>query len=244
MIYAAFCKNNHQQRKQSAMNILFNRLRKNTVGNAGEPVDTFLSQKLVKLLTEFIRDQKGNIRAEDLICAAATIVGERCIDAAGELSLRDHEFIPGSRVLSSKVNELICSMVVGELRRKLDAKMYVDADFPVLNEVFKYFADHINDPDDWGRTPLTVEREHWPLMHPLRVGYETRPFIDAILDLIQEDKARCLRVTVESLAEIIKNVEPVIDHRLTLTLAIETINAMAKTAPMTEKMMRNVSRIH
>lgn len=59
---------------------------------------------------------------------------------------------------------------------------------------------------------------------------------------VREDRARCLRIATESLAEILVMVASAIDHRLALTLAIETVNGMSKTAPMTEKAMQKARR--
>jgi hypothetical protein len=198
-----------------------------------------------------LRGSDGRILVEDAISAAATIVGERCIDAAGDYSLRDHQLTPGSRAFSARINELICGdvseggvsqipadSIVGLLRTRLDRREYSDADFPHLREVFSEFAARIGSAADWGKVPLSVPEDHLPFILPLRIGYETRARVDDILASIHGDKARCLRVATESLAEILTQVASAIDHKLALTLAIETINGMAKTAPMTERAMR------
>ena len=79
---------------------------------------------------------------------------------------------------------------------------------------------------------------HLPSILPLRVGFETRARVDEILSPVLEDKGRCLRIATESLAEILTMVASAIDHEVALTLAIETINGMAKTASMTERAMQ------
>jgi hypothetical protein len=76
----------------------------------------------------------GRIRVEDLISAAAAIVGEATIAAAGDFSPRDHSHVPGSRVFSTSANRLICDdksldqapadTIVGTLRDKLRACGY------------------------------------------------------------------------------------------------------------------------
>jgi hypothetical protein len=223
---------------------LFDRFRKPA------DVDQPIRQKLVDLVLDTLRDQKG-IRVEDAISAAATIVGERCIDAAGDFPLRDHELTPGSRAFSTRANELICGdvseggvsqipadTIVGVLRARLDSRLYSDAEFPNLAEVFRQFAARVGDPGDWGKVPLSVPQDHVPFILPLQIGYETRARVDDILASIRTDKARCLRIATESLAEILTQVASAIEHKLALTLAIETINGMAKTAPMTERAMR------
>ncbi|MEI6082899.1 MAG: hypothetical protein WCS70_01210 [Verrucomicrobiota bacterium] len=230
---------------------IFDSFRKGSGGKPSESIDSPLRQKLVDLILGILRDQNGRIRVEDAISAAATIVAERCIDAAGDFPLRDHELAPGSRVFSTKVNELICgdvsdvsveqvptNSIVGVLRGRLDARVYTDEDFPVLSQVFKQYAARVGNPADWGKVPLSVDKDHFPFIPPLRVGYETRVRVDEILSPIREDKTRCLRVATESLAEILKMVASAIDHKLALVLAIETLNGMSKTAPMTVKAMQ------
>jgi hypothetical protein len=236
------------------MNFL-NRFRKVSGQKPPEAADSALRQKLVELVLGILRDQNGRIRVEDAISAAATIVGERCIDAAGDFALRDHELVPGSRVFSTRVNELICgdvldgdvnqvpkNSIVGVLRSRLDPRVYTDADFPALSEVFKQYAARVGNPADWGKVPLSVGEDHLPFVPPLRVGYETRDRVDEILRAVREDRARCLRIATESLGEILTMVESAIDHRLALTLAIETVNGMSKTAPMTLKAMQQAQQ--
>jgi len=214
-----------------------------------------MRQKLVDLVLNRLRDQHGRIRVEDAISAAATIVAERCIDTAGDFPLRDHELPAGSHAFSTRANELICGdvseggasqipadSIVGVLRARLDRRLYSDAEFPRLSEVFRQFAARIGDPADWGKVPLSVSKDHLPFIPPLQVGYETRAGVDDILAPARNDKTRCLRIATEALAEILAMVASAIDHTLALTLAIETINGMAKTAPMTERAMQQAQQ--
>ena len=89
---------------------------------------------------------------------------------------------------------------------------------------------------------MTVPDDHLPFIPPLRVGYETRARVDDILAPVLDDKARCLRIATEALADILAMVASAIDHKLALTIAIETINGMAKTAPMTERAMQQTQQ--
>lgn len=233
----------------------FDRFRQDSREKPQEAVDLALRQKLVELVLGVLRDQNGRIRVEDAISAAATIVGERYIDAAGDYSLRDHELTPGSQAFSTRANELICGdvadggvnqipkdSIVGLLRSRLDTQVYTDEDFPPLSEVFKRYAAQVGNSAGWGKVPLSITEDHLPLVPPLRVGYETRARVDDILSPVREDRARCLRIATESLAEILTMAASAIDHKLALTLAIETINGMSKTAPMTLKVMQQVQQ--
>ena len=161
----------------------FDLFRKRTAKSALEPADTVLRQQLVELVMGMLREPHGRIRAEDAISAAATIVGERCIDVAGDFPLRDHEMAPASRVFSTRANEVICGDVIegsvsqspkdsiaGILLSRLDPKVYTDAHFPALAEIFKQYAAHVGSRDDWGKVPLSVGDDHLPFLPPLRVG--------------------------------------------------------------------------
>ena len=176
-------------------------------------------------------------------------------DAAGDFPLRDHAMAPGSRVFSTTANKLICGdvaeggvnqipkdSIVGMLRSRLDPKVYPDADFPALTEIFKRYSASVGKPADWGKAPVSVGDDHLPFLLPLRVGYETRVRVDEILHPIRDDRARCLRIATESLAEILMMVASAIDHSLALTLAMETVNGMSKTAPMTVKAMQQAQQ--
>src|SRR5689334_13723523 len=125
---------------------LFHRFRKRAAEKKMEAENTQLSQKLAELVLDTLRDSDGRISVEDAICSAATIVGERCIDAANDFPLRDHEYSPGQRVFSTKVNELICGdvgelelipedTIIGVLRRKLDGQVYKIDEFPLMSEI-------------------------------------------------------------------------------------------------------------
>ena len=110
--------------------------------------------------------------------------------------------------------------------------------FPDLRAVFTSFAAEIGKPGDWGKVPLTVPADNYPLILPLQFGYETRPQVDAILKPITADKRRCLHIAVAALAELLNKVAGAIAPEIALRLAVEITNGMAKTTPMTDKAMR------
>lgn len=220
-----------------------------------EPTDGELREKLTNFVLDSLKDQDGQIRVEDAISASATIVAERCIDLAGDFSLRDHDYTPGSHVFSTKVNELICgdvteagsdqitkNSIVGMLYGRLGLETYSASDFPDLADIFSQYAARIGDPADWGKVSLSVTEDHLPFIPSLRVGFETRKEVDEIFCSIKEDRTRCLRLATESLADILNMVASSIDHKVALHISIETINGMSKTAPMTEKAMQNIQK--
>jgi hypothetical protein len=217
-------------------------------------VDTAaLRSSLVDYILKALTDKDGRIRAEDAISAAATVVAERCIDAAGNFDLRNHNFHPGSRVFSETANALFsgdtdnldavpATSIIGMLRSKLDAETYTKETFPPLSSVFKGFAAQAGDSKAWGKVPLSVPEENQPFMLPLKVGYETRARVDEILKPIRSNKPLCLQVATEALAAILNMISNVMNPSVALTIALETINGMMKTAPMTAKALAEGER--
>jgi hypothetical protein len=194
--------------------------------------------------------QDGRIHVEDLISAAAAIVGEASIAAAGDFDPRRHQMVPGTRAFSTKVNVLICDdktlaeapgdSIVGTLRDKLLKCGFAQSDFPVLKDVFEYFAAHVGKGEEWGRVPLSTPKENRPFMMPLRVAYETRAIVDANLAPLGEEPKPRLHATALTLAKVLCETRQAIDPRIATRLAIETVNGMAKTAPMTAAAMAQV----
>jgi hypothetical protein len=213
-----------------------------------------LAKNLVQFLIGWLKDPNGRVRSEELISAAATIVGERCIEAAADLNPRHHNFTPGSRVFSDRVNELLAgnvssdnlgdvpsASVIGMLRDKLVGQGYQEADFPPLSAVFQGFAARIGHPSDWGRVPLSVPAENLPVFLPLQVAYETRTSVDEVFAPLRRDGARCLHAATLALAEALNAVSQSINHKVAMLLALETVNGMAKTAPMTDEALSQVA---
>jgi hypothetical protein len=204
-----------------------------------------LYEALTKALT-----QNGRIHVEDLISAAAAIVGEVCIEAAGDFNPRNHEFAPGGRVFSTKANVLIsgdadfdespADSIIGILKEKLTGCGFVKADFPVLKDLFTYFAANVGKVEDWGKVPLSVPKDNHPFIKPLRVAYELRPTVDKVFAPLGDNRQQRLQAATLTLAETLCKTRDVLARRIATTLAIETVNGMAKTAPMTDAAMAKI----
>jgi hypothetical protein len=187
--------------------------------------------------------QGGRIRVEELISAAAAIVGEAAIAKAGDFDARGHEYPPGARVFSTKINQLMCDdkgfqeapvdSIVGDLRERLVACGFSQSDFPILEGVFEHFAANIGKKEDWGKVPLSIPQQHHPFAQPLRIAYETRPIVDSSLSPLGDDVGNRLRATTAVLAKALCETRDALTRIVATTLAIETVNGMAKTAPMT-----------
>ena len=202
-----------------------------------------------------LRDKSGRIRVEELINAAASIAGERCIEAAGDFNPREHTMTPGSRVFSDKANKLLCGdrgdesiatvppdSAFGMLRDKLVPGKYTLEDFPPIKSIFQYFAANIGKKEDWGKVPLSVPKDNQPYLLPLRVAYETRGKVDQLFEPLGRDAVMKFQAAVFALAEALKAVAGAIEKKIGLSLALETVNGMAKTAPMTDAAMAEAAK--
>lgn len=191
--------------------------------------------------------QDGRIHVEDLISVAAAIVGESAIAAAGDFNPRSHEYIPGARVFSTTANVLIsgdknfeeapADSIVGILKDKLAACGFTKTDFPFLKDVFTYFAANVGNKEDWGKVPLSVPKDNHPFVMPLRAAYETRTTVDKHFEPLGDNRQQRLHAATLTLAETLCKTRDVLQRRIATTLALETVNGMSKTAPMTDEAM-------
>lgn len=204
-----------------------------------------LYEALAKALT-----QNGRIRVEDLISAAAAIVGERSIEAAGDFNPRDHQYSPGQSVFSTNANVLFCGdkeiddapadSVVGIFYNKLVSCGFTRSDFPAsLKEIFTCFAANVGKAENWGKVPLSVPKDNYPFIMPLRAAYGTRAMVDKIFAPLVNPRQK-LHAAALMLAETVCKTRDVLNRRVAITLALETVNGMSKTAPMTDAAMAKV----
>jgi hypothetical protein len=225
----------------------------NIPGNVTDADVVATSRALVEILLNKLTAKDGRIHAEDAISGAAAVVAERCILAAAEFDPRRHRFTPGSRVFSDRVNGLIsgnqptvesaaADSVVGILRDQLVVAGYRREEFPDLKGVFEGFAARIGKEEDWGWVPLSTPADNRPHLMPLMVAFETRADVERGLAALRSDEAKALAASTLALADILGKVKDVIDHRVALLLAIETVNGMAKTAPMTDEAYQKIAR--
>ena len=212
--------------------------------------DQTAGKTLAEKILDLVRDPDGRVRTEDFISALSAIVGERCIEAAGEYEINKHDFAPGTRVFSDQVNELLNGnspeadwesippdSVFGLIWVVSTNNGYAKEEFPPMPEIFERFASGVPEASEWGRASLSIPKDHFPRMLPIRVAYESRTAINAVL---LKDSERRLRASTFALLAGLLWVKDSIDHGVVLRLALETINALSKTAPMTDAALAKV----
>ncbi|HJT30288.1 MAG TPA: hypothetical protein VJ784_22930 [Pyrinomonadaceae bacterium] len=206
-----------------------------------------IAQQVKKVITTYSRDKLGHVDSKEAIAAMAAVVGERCLDAAGEIPVRTHDFEPGQRAFSDKINELLTGdqatdlvaiksdSVFGTIRDQLSGTKFQNH-FPSLHEVFTGFAGGIS-KHEWGKVPLSVPAKYYPEKLPLRVAFDTRQSVDDALRPISLDKLRSLHVCTLAMIMMLQDETLVnqLNPAVALALTFETINGMAKTVPMKDK---------
>lgn len=220
-----------------------------------DPVVEQCGLVLVDLLAEGLKEVNESVRPEDLISAAAAILAMRCIEHAGDYDPRQHDFVPGQRVFSEQVNVLLVGegapstitnaaprSVFGMLFRRIRENGYPAEVFPSLSGIFESFAAKLGNPEDWGRAPLSVGERHLPSVMPIQMEYETRRIVDKLFTPLGESTEQRMVACVVALGEALIRAADVLDAGVGITIALETVNGMAKTAPMTDKHYQEFSQ--
>ena len=204
---------------------------------------------LSELYEARVKDAEGRIRAEDLLSAAAAVCGEACVAAAGEIDPQHHGLVPGSAVLSDRVNAILVAdapdwsgaalSVFGIVRGGALAQGYAESDFPPIDEPIRMYVSALGGGRvPWGFVPLSVPEEHRPLVQPLRQAYELRTAARAVFAEQRMPAAEWPAASAFALVIELAHVRDAIDHGIATRLVLETVNGMAKTAPMTDERMR------
>ena len=233
------------------MTLFGRKARDDAAGPARGLADT--AAALGQLIETTVTDVEGRIRVEDLLSAAGAVCGEACIAAAGEFDPESHDFVPGSAVLSDRVNEILCGnatdwpttgdSVFGLVFAGAIRAGYVIEDFPVLADVFRVYLAGLGggNADRWGYVSLSVAVDHWPRTPPLRAAYELRGPAHAILEERGIPKPSWPTAGGLTVARELDRVQTAIERGVGVHIAIETINGMAKMAPMTERHFREAA---
>ena len=204
---------------------------------------------------EGARPRTARIRVEDLLSAAAAACGEACIAAAGDFDLEHHTFTPGAAVLSDRVNAILvadapdwgaaATSVFGIIRGGALAQGYAAEDFPPIDEPMRLFVAAVG--GDGTATPVGV-RAAERAGRPPAVRAAAAPGVRAAgrASGRSSPSTRCPPAEwpptcAFALVIELARVRDAIDHGVAVRLVLETVNGMAKTAPMTERHMREAS---
>lgn len=205
------------------------------------PPDTTIPDELFELYCAQVRSPDNRIRVEDLLTLAAAVAAEACLGALGEVDVEAHTLNPGQAVFSDRMNGLLSGdvgtwpevtpdSVFGIIRQGALAAGYAPAEFPELSDVFRLLAGRIGQVP-WGFVPLSVPEANGPHVMPLRLAFEAREAVKAVWrkhgTVLADRPFFCALALVRTLGPV----REAIDHHVALTLVLETLNGMSKTAP-------------
>ena len=88
---------------------------------------------------------------------------------------------------------------------------------------------------------MTVPDDHRPAIAPLRQAYELREPVRAVFAEYQMPQGEWPPTCAFALVIELARVRDAIDHRIAVRIVLETVNGIAKTAPMTERHLREAS---
>jgi hypothetical protein len=111
--------------------------------------------------------------------------------------------------------------------------------FPDVGAIYRKFSASRKSgvsKEDWGTASLTIPTIHWPFKPPIRCAYELRLMVSLRWQDYAPTPAVLSEVAQLCLLEFLgvaRSTE--LSPAFALSLAMETMNAMAKTAPMLPK---------
>lgn len=213
-----------------------------------EEADQALTE-LTRIIHQLVEKPNKKYRCEDLISAAAAFVGEACLRRAADFEVDGHELEPGAAVFSRDINVALCGdrtewpdipkasafgRVFHVLTTDPDSPWPVAA-FPEVADIFRRYARarRAGVPGDArGKTVLGIPEKNLPVLAPLNAAYEIRQMVvDAFPPQLLEIDIVGL-IAEMALLKVLMIVRPHIDPRIALALALGTMNATAKTAPL------------
>jgi len=215
------------------------------------PLDPKVAGQVYELGCAYVRDPDNRIHVEDLISALAAALGEACLRQVGQADIDDPRSIPGGRVLSDAVNDMLCGdqadwakapaqSVFGIIHHYALVGGYAPADFPPMGEVFRAFVAGLARETEWGWVPLSTPEANRPIVRPLQAAYDLREPLESIWAQHKVAPGDRTGVLALALAKTLAAVREAIAPGIAVRLALETVNAMAKTYPVNATHMRQM----
>ena len=217
-----------------------------------------LVERLSQLAQAMAEGQsKGMFRCEDMISATAAFVGECAMCNADELDVDNHPYAPGRAIFSQRINmvlsgdrtdwrEVPITSTFGALYGILThagapGGAWDPRIFPDIAGIYQSYA-AARGPNapagQWGFVPLGVAPGHAPKMPPLRAAFELRRLAFANRTAAFPSRTDLSTVSQLALVKVLTKTRRAIAEAVAIKLAFETINGMAKTAPVLLKHMQ------
>jgi hypothetical protein len=171
---------------------------------------------------------------------------------AGDFDFDHHNFKPGQAIFSSKINKILSgdctewgripsTSAFGAVFNILTHYPRAPWDPELFPDVAKIFADYAASKGpkgvkaQWGFVQLSLGEEHSPSIPPLRAAFELRRAVLRVAGFSSLSRTDLSTISVLALTKLLVQLRGNIDDSTALALALETLNAMAKTAPVLQK---------
>jgi len=217
-----------------------------------------LIEKLAQFTEAMAEGPKQCFRCEDIISAAAAFAGECCLRKAAIFDFDNHDCVPGQAIFSGEINHILSgdrtdwgdvpvTSVFGGLHNILThfpEEPWDPSAFPGVAEIYRGYAaarGHGAPPIQWGYVPLTLAPHHAPRHPPLRAAFELRRFTFAVCAQDLPKPGDLCNIAQLSLLRALAKLRRAIDKAVAIRLAMETLNSMAKMAPVLPRHIREVA---
>jgi hypothetical protein len=177
-----------------------------------------------------------------------------------EFNFSDHELSPGQPVFSTVVNvclsgdrsnweDIPATSAFGRLFHilpSLPQLPYPQQAFPDVGAVYRHFSASRKNrvsKEHWGTASLTIPTVHWPSKPPIQCAYEIRVMVFARwhdCKLTPEVLSEMAQMSLLEFLGVARSTE--LSPTIALALAMETMNAMAKTVPVLPKHIQGFVR--
>ena len=136
--------------------------------------------------------------------------------------------------------------VFGIIREGALLHGYAPETFPPISEPIRHYVESLGsstgDPaDSWGRVALSVPDDNRPRIQPLRQAFELRPAVRKVFADLEIARAEWPTACAAALVIELAKVRQAIDPGVAVRIVLETVNGMAKMAPMTTRAFREAS---
>jgi hypothetical protein len=194
---------------------------------------------------QYLVGERG-VRVEDYLTVLAALTGEAALVASGMLDIEAADIAPGSGVFGDAVNEILSgdatdlddvgsATVIGLLRDGLVPGVVAGELFD-LERLYRFVAEKAG-TIEWGMAAVSVPEANHPTVLPLRAAFEMRPEVEGAY---ADPHTRHIPCAI-ALVSAVEQTKEALDPQIGVSLALEVIFGMAKTMPMSRRMMEELA---
>jgi hypothetical protein len=194
---------------------------------------------------QYLVGERG-VRVEDYLTVLAALTGEAALVASGLIDIETAAIKPGSGIFGDAVNEVLSgdatdldevgsASVVGLMRDGLVPGVVAGELFD-LERLYRFVAEKVGSVE-WGMAAVSVPEANQPTVLPLRAAFEMRPEVE---EAYADRRTRHIPCAI-ALVSAVEQTKEALDPLIGVTLALEVVFGMAKTMPMSRRMMEELA---